>query len=435
METSPACKTSLQHQAYTMHFSTATLALFAASAAAKTCINQTVPVTISARTGIFSLDIPQTNLEVTDFILNMTQQGRNFTNTALTGYNTTAGTYNISTEFCIPSQDNSTNPTVQVLIHGIGFDKTYWDLSFNDYNYSYIDVATDTYKYCTLSFDRLGIGNSSHGEPLNEIQSFLEVAATVQLTQMLRNGTFPGVNNTFSKVVHVGHSFGSAQTYSLANMYPDLTDGIVLTGFSMNGSFPPFFLAGGNFVLASKNQPLRFSSYTGAQVQELLQMYAEPLLDYITPLGADLASVPPPQDLPNGYIINSDAEANKYLFFKTGYYDPAILTLAENTKQPVTLGEILTLGSLSAMNAYTGPVMVITGSSDLPYCGGDCLNTGGAAASIPAQVRMNFPNVNAENFTAYIQPNTGHGINAHYNATGAYAAINDFLASKGLQSS
>lgn len=118
-------------------------------------------------------------------------------------------------------------------------DDRYWDLSFNNYNYSYVNTATDKYKYCTLTFDRLGIANSSHGEPLNEIQSFLEVAATVQLTQMLRNGTFPGVNHTFSKVVHVGHSFGSAHTYSLANMHPNLTDGIVLTGFPWTGlSYP-----------------------------------------------------------------------------------------------------------------------------------------------------------------------------------------------------
>ena len=123
----------------------------------------------------------------------------------------------------------------------------YWDLSFNNYNYSYVNYATDHFGYCTLAFDRLSIGNSSHGEPLNEIQSFLEVAATVQLTQMLRNGTFPNVNHTFTKVVHVGHSFGSAQTYSLANMYPNITDAIVLTGFSMNSSFVPFFAAGGNF--------------------------------------------------------------------------------------------------------------------------------------------------------------------------------------------
>jgi len=39
----------------------------------------------------------------------------------------------------------------------------YWDLSFNDYNYSYVDYAT-SHGYSALSFDRLGIGNSSHGE-------------------------------------------------------------------------------------------------------------------------------------------------------------------------------------------------------------------------------------------------------------------------------
>ncbi|KAH9207356.1 hypothetical protein DL95DRAFT_450399 [Leptodontidium sp. 2 PMI_412] len=409
------------------------LALFTASAAGKRCINQTVPVDISARQAVFDLDIPQTNLEVTDFVLNVTQQGRNFTDTVLIGYNTTSGTYNISTQFCMPDSSNVTNPTVQTLTHGIGFDKTYWDVPYNNFQNSYLNVATDQYKYCTLSFDRLGVGNSSHGEPLNEIQAFLEIAATAQLTQMLRNGTFPGVNQTFSKVVHVGHSFGSAQTYSLANLYPELTDGIILTGFSMNASFVPFFAAGGNFQLANRNQPLRYSNITGQQVQTLLSMYAEPLVDYIAPI--DLTTITTPQMLPNGYLVSSNAEANKYLFFKPKFYDAGILTLAEATKQPVTLGELLTLGSLVTMNNFNGPVMVITGDSDLPYCGSDCLATGGAAASIPAMVKMNFPNVADSNFSAIIQLNTGHGINFHYNATGAYTVMNDFLGAKGLASS
>lgn len=73
--------------------------------------------------------------------------------------------------------------------------------------------------------------------------------------------------------------------------------------------------------------------------------------------------------------------------------------------------------------------------SDLPYCGSDCLATGGAAPSIPSQVKMNFPNVADGNFSAVVQPNSGHGINLHYNATGAYAVMNDFLGSKGLASS
>lgn len=108
-----------------MHFSTFTaLAVLAATAAAKRCINATVPVEISARQPVFNLHVPQTNLEATDFILNMTRQGRNFTELVLAGYNTTRGRYNISTQFCMPSNGSLTNPTVQVLTHGIGFDKT-----------------------------------------------------------------------------------------------------------------------------------------------------------------------------------------------------------------------------------------------------------------------------------------------------------------------
>lgn len=92
----------------------------------------------------------------------------------------------------------------EICIVRLTISTRYWDFSYNNFNYSYVDVATDMYKYCTLSYDRLGIGNSSHGEPLNEIQSFLEVAALAEMTMMLRNGTFPGVKQTFGKITHVG---------------------------------------------------------------------------------------------------------------------------------------------------------------------------------------------------------------------------------------
>ena len=107
-------------------FAQSTLVVFvlAGTAAAKTCVNMTVPVTISARTGVFDIAVPQTNLDATTFVQNNTQQGRNFTETALSGYATTAGTYDISAEFCMPSKMNMAKPTVQILTHGIGFDKT-----------------------------------------------------------------------------------------------------------------------------------------------------------------------------------------------------------------------------------------------------------------------------------------------------------------------
>ena len=101
----------------------AVVALSLGLAAAKQCMNMTVPVTTSARTGIFDITVPQTNFDVATFISNLTQQGRNFTDAALTGYATTSGTYNISTQSCTPTNDNATHPTVQVLTHGIGFDK------------------------------------------------------------------------------------------------------------------------------------------------------------------------------------------------------------------------------------------------------------------------------------------------------------------------
>ena len=45
---------------------------------------------------------------------------------------------------------------------------------------------------------------------------------------------------------------------------------------------------------------------------------------------------------------------------------------------------------------------------------------------------MSFPKVPSTDFEAYIQPNSGHGINLSYNATGAYDVIQTFLKSKGL---
>ena len=45
-----------------------------------------------------------------------------------------------------------------------------------------------------------------------------------------------------------------------------------------------------------------------------------------------------------------------------------------------------------------------------------------------------FAELSLDNFTAYVQPDTAHGINLHYNSTGAYKVIQDFLGSKGLAS-
>ena len=83
---------------------------------------------------------------------------------------------------------------------------SYWDLPYHDFNYSYVDVATDQYKYVTLSYDRLGLGDSTHGDPVNEIQASLEVALLAEITVMLREGKYPGAMHPFKTVTHVGYA-------------------------------------------------------------------------------------------------------------------------------------------------------------------------------------------------------------------------------------
>ena len=91
--------------------------------AARICKDINIQLNITAQTGIFDIPTLVTNSDATTFIQNVTQQGRNFTEIALAGYKTTAGTYCISTHFCAPSEDLPADPTVQILTHGLGFDK------------------------------------------------------------------------------------------------------------------------------------------------------------------------------------------------------------------------------------------------------------------------------------------------------------------------
>ena len=101
-----------------------TISLLASSIAAKQCVNVTVPVSISARQGVFDVPTLREDLDATVFSLNYNSIKANFTEKSLTGYATIKGDYHISAKFCQPDVVNGSNPTVQVLIHGIGFDKT-----------------------------------------------------------------------------------------------------------------------------------------------------------------------------------------------------------------------------------------------------------------------------------------------------------------------
>jgi hypothetical protein len=65
--------------------------------------------------------------------------------------------------------------------------------------------------------------------------------------------------------------------------------------------------------------------------------------------------------------------------------------------------------------------------SDLIFCGSDCHGiVDGPTSSTPKVFPVAKP------LEVYIQPNTGHGMNLHFNATGWYGAVQDFLGKNGL---
>jgi pimeloyl-ACP methyl ester carboxylesterase len=219
---------------------------------------------------------------------------------------------------------------VQVLTHGLGFDRSYWDFPAQEYKYSYVNKALER-GYSTLAWDRLGIGASSHGEPVNEIQSALEIAALIELTKQLRAGALPGVPAP-KKVIHGGHSFGSILSYSISAAAPALSDGLLLTGFSQNTSFVSLFALGGNYVNAKTLPFIDGKAY------------------------------------PAGYVAPGDLSGSQVDFFAPGMFDPAILKQAYETGTPPTVGELVTIGGLTGeVNNFTGPALIITGGKfDVP---------------------------------------------------------------------
>jgi pimeloyl-ACP methyl ester carboxylesterase len=333
---------------------------------------------------------------------------------------------------------------------------SYWDLPYNNFNYSYVETAVRN-GYATLAIDRLGIGNSSHGDPFNEIQARAEVEALNAVTLKLRHGEIPGIKQAFKKVVHVGHSFGSIQSYWLSSLYPNNTDGLVLTGWSARGDFLPTSIGAWNFQSARLNQPFRFGNSSNEKVKAAFNDYLSgdklvnglhTLLQTLdvnlsthdiwneiatTTLGNLIAgynlSFTIPLDYPSGYLAHSSLQGNQFVFYLPGHFDLSLALLSEYTKQPVTVGELLTIGTAPPSSSFKGPVFVFTGEQDQPFCGGDCFESE-TAASIPAEAAKMFPN--AAKFEAYIQRNTAHGVTAHYNATAGYEVVQGWLKGNGL---
>lgn len=91
--------------------------------AARQCSNFLIPVEIESRQGQFKEVPVESNLDVGAFATKFNRFQKNYTAELLDGYRTLSGSFKISAQYCRP--DSGSSGTIQVLTHGIGFDKTW----------------------------------------------------------------------------------------------------------------------------------------------------------------------------------------------------------------------------------------------------------------------------------------------------------------------
>jgi pimeloyl-ACP methyl ester carboxylesterase len=225
------------------------------------------------------------------------------------------------------------------------------------------------------------------------------------LTEMVRQGTFTAASNCptthlppFDKVVHVGHSFGSAITLALLATYGNLSSAAISTGFIIaehpNQDSSTTF----GFEYAATNNPCLWGSYG------------------------------------SGYIVPATVSNLQTTFFHrdnasdlTGFSD-RMLAYADSIKQPLTVAEWVSIrGLLNIGKApdFTGSLQFFLAEYDFLICDGDCVDNYDSAF-----VEGLYPN--ATDVDIYVQPGAGHGLTLHRNASAGYAVMLDWLEKNGL---
>ncbi|KAK9364428.1 Alpha/Beta hydrolase protein, partial [Lipomyces kononenkoae] len=307
-------------------------------------------------------------------------------------------------QLCVPSQKTCKSSILQIATAGQGFDKRYFDVEINPSEYSYVDAAVAK-GYSILTYDRLGTGASDKPDAYDVVQIPTDVEILAGLTKIARSGEIISsatvLNGSLvsdfipTKIVHVGHAYGSYMGTFMLAKYGDLVDGALLTGLLLNNEL--------------KDKPITVLTYNHAFPREV-----NPILF------ADYGS---------GYFVLDSEETLQKLFFQKATLDPALLAYAESIKQPETVGQYATEDALeipSTAANYTGPILFFTGEYDNYVCNGDC-------NGVQYQDQTEYIYGNAtDQFSFYLQPNTGHATGLSMNASAGYEVMLQFLDSRGL---
>ncbi|KAK0712461.1 hypothetical protein B0T26DRAFT_752694 [Lasiosphaeria miniovina] len=296
-----------------------------------------------------------------------------------------SGDYAINAVFCQPTGKTKARGVLEVLVHGLGFDKASWGgLGFGDqYNWH---AGANARGYHTLAIDRLGQGaDAAHPDPRNIVQAQLHAEIIHQLiTTIRKNAKNNALGQGFDKIVYVGHSFGSILGTAVGRQYPADADVTVLTGYSSAPNLGA--ISGYQLASAALFRPQQFAGY---------------------PLGYTMMPV----------------EAERRANFFEGAYDPALAHFDYLTQRPSTDGEWATLaaGAGPGGGDYPGAVFVAAGVYDV----GACQPPLATCQDILNKTRLAFPKARAYDFFA--PDNTGHALSLHYSAPETLKRVHDFL--------
>lgn len=334
---------------------------------------------------------------VTQTLLDYATQMTNWTQAHMPSKNLKpfAATYKIKAHYCTPISHAKTNSSLIVAVHGIGFDSAYWDVAYES-SYSFVKHAA-SHGYSTFIYDRIGCGQSEAPSTggFSAIQSPTEVSVLESILTQLRFDKLVG-NKNHGKITLVGHSYGSAQSQAISSVAPNLIEGLVLTGFSMNSSSVADFILSGTLTIAN-------------QVSTLPQL----------------------QNRPDIWIATASAIADVQQFLNPPYYSLGAANYGRTIANPVTLGGLLTQGAIGGMATnYTGPVFVIDGAADLPFCGRNCYAPAPSDGDQAQAVKALFPATS--NFSSFILPHTGHGIALSDTSSEASEQILSFIIANNL---
>ncbi|KAK4161250.1 putative cardiolipin-specific deacylase, mitochondrial [Cladorrhinum sp. PSN259] len=307
---------------------------------------------------------------------------------ATNGFTPVSGTFTIKGTYCVPAKNVRSKDTLEVLVHGITYNKTMWEGMGFGSEYDWHKYANSR-GYATLALDRLGHGaNPQFPDPLNVVQPQMHVEITREIMAAARNKKSPVnvLGRAFEKVIFVGHSYGSFLGVALAEQYPSAADALVLTGFSNYLDFSAVIDA--QWVPAADHDRARWGG-----------------------------------GVPQGYVVMGN-ETERIAFYD-GAYNPAMPSVDFQYEDTLTVGEI---GALSAIlgpaPSYTGPVLVATPVQDVFFCEEPLAR---CEYHLNA-TRVSFPN--ASDYDYFAPENTGHDLTLHYTSRDTFRQVHDWLDRK-----